>query len=86
MVFSSIEFLWFFMPAVLVLYVLAPPGWRNSLLALASLVFYAWGAHAIVYVFLASLAINYTAGLAIAPIPARQADSPRAADHVGARS
>jgi alginate O-acetyltransferase complex protein AlgI len=65
MVFSSIEFLWYFLPAVLVLYALVPPGWRNGVLALASLVFYAWGAHAIVYVFLVSLAINYTAGLII---------------------
>jgi alginate O-acetyltransferase complex protein AlgI len=65
-VFSSIEFLWYFMPAVLVLYALAPPSWRNGVLALASLVFYAWGAHAILYVFLVSLVINYTAGLAIA--------------------
>ena len=65
MVFSSIEFLWYFMPAVLVLYALAPPNWRNGVLALASLVFYAWGAHAIVYVFLLSLAINYSAGLGI---------------------
>ena len=41
---------------------LVPPRWRNALLALASLVFYAWGAHAIVLVFLASITINYTAG------------------------
>ncbi|MGH2915958.1 MAG: MBOAT family O-acyltransferase [Solirubrobacteraceae bacterium] len=71
MVFSSIEFLWFFFPAVLVLYVLTPPGWRNTVLALSSLVFYAWGAHAIVYVFLLSMAINYTAGLAIVALRGR---------------
>ena len=62
MVFSSIEFLWFFLPVVLALYALVPPGGRNLLLALASLVFYAWGAHAIVFVFIASIAINYLAG------------------------
>ena len=54
MVFSSIEFLWFFMPVVLGLYFLVPPRGRNLLLALVSLVFYAWGAHAIVLVFLAA--------------------------------
>ena len=48
MVFSSVEFLWFFMPVVLLAYALIPPAWRNSTLAIASLVFYAWGAHAIV--------------------------------------
>jgi alginate O-acetyltransferase complex protein AlgI len=62
MVFSSIEFLWFFMPVVLALYALVPPGGRNLLLAVVSVVFYAWGAHAVVFVFLASIALNYLAG------------------------
>ena len=55
MVFSSIEFLWFFLPAVLALYFVLPPRARNALLALVSLVFYAWGAHALVLLFLASI-------------------------------
>src|SRR5579859_1973453 len=50
------------MPAVLVLYALVPPRWRNALLAAVSLVFYAWGAHGIVLVFLASIGLNYVAG------------------------
>ena len=62
MVFSSIEFLWFFMPAVLLAYAAVPPRWRNGLLAAVSLLFYAWGAHAIVFVFLASILLNYVAG------------------------
>jgi alginate O-acetyltransferase complex protein AlgI len=62
MVFSSIEFLWFFMPVVLALYALVPPRGRNLLLATVSVVFYAWGAHSIVVVFLASIALNYAAG------------------------
>ncbi len=62
MVFSSIEFLWFFMPLVLAAYVVVPPRWRNLLLAVVSVVFYAWGAHAIVVVFLVSIALNYVAG------------------------
>jgi alginate O-acetyltransferase complex protein AlgI len=65
MVFSSIEFLWFFMPVVLALYALVAPRWRNLLLAAVSLVFYAWGAHSIVLVFLASIALNYVAGRTI---------------------
>lgn len=71
MVFSSIEFLWFFMPAVLALYALVPPRGRNLLLALMSLVFYAWGAHGIVFVFLASIGLNYAAGLWIGSLRAR---------------
>ena len=65
MVFSSIEFLWFFMPAVLALYALVPPRGRNLLLATVSVVFYAWGAHAVVVVFLASILFNYLAGRSI---------------------
>ncbi len=65
MVFSSIEFLWFFMPAVLVLYLLLPPGARNGLLAAVSLVFYVVGAHALLFMFVASIAFNFTAGLLI---------------------
>jgi len=62
MVFSSIEFLWFFMPAVLLAYAVVAPRWRNGLLAAVSLVFYVWGAHAIILVFLASILFNYLAG------------------------
>ena len=66
MVFSSIEFLWFFMPAVLVLYLLVPPRARNGLLTAVSLVFYASGAHALLFMFLISILINFGAGLVIA--------------------
>ena len=79
MVFSSIEFLWFFMPVVLGLYFLVPPRRRNLLLALASLVFYAWGAHAIVLVFLASITINYTAGRLIGRYREQDRDGGRTA-------
>lgn len=66
MVFSSIEFLWFFMPAVLVLYLLLAPRARNGLLAVVSLVFYASGAHALVFMFMASIVFNFAAGRLIA--------------------
>jgi alginate O-acetyltransferase complex protein AlgI len=74
MVFSSIEFLWFFLPVVLALYALVPPHGRNLLLALASLVFYAWGAHAFVFVFMASIAINYLAGRMIGHLREQRRD------------
>jgi alginate O-acetyltransferase complex protein AlgI len=70
-VFSSIEFLWFFMPVVLVLYALVPPRARNLLLASVSIVFYAWGAHGIVLVFLASIAFNYVIGRVIGRLRGR---------------
>jgi alginate O-acetyltransferase complex protein AlgI len=65
MVFSSIAFLWFFMPVVLALFLALPPRARNGLLAIMSLVFYAWGARALLALFLASIAVNFAAGLAI---------------------
>ena len=44
MSFASPIFLWYFMPAVLAAVVVAPRGWRNGVVATASLVFYAVGA------------------------------------------
>jgi alginate O-acetyltransferase complex protein AlgI len=66
MAFSSIEFLWLFMPLVLALYLALPPRARNALLACLSLGFYLWGAHALVFLFVASIGVNYVAGLEIA--------------------
>lgn len=43
MLFSSIPFLFYFLPAVLILYFLVPQRFRNTFLLLASLLFYAWG-------------------------------------------
>ena len=43
MVFSSTIFLFFFLPLVLLGYLLVGPKGRNLLLLFASLLFYAWG-------------------------------------------
>ncbi len=55
MLFSSIVFLFTFLPAVMILYYLLPVRFRNVILLLASLVFYAWGEP--VYLFLMLLSI-----------------------------
>jgi alginate O-acetyltransferase complex protein AlgI len=65
MVFSSVSFLFYFLPAFLVVYFLAPAAARNLVLFLASMLFYAWGEGAYVLVLLAYLAFNYACGLAI---------------------
>jgi alginate O-acetyltransferase complex protein AlgI len=65
MVFSSVTFLFFFLPAVIVLYYLTPRRLRNTLLLLASLVFYAWGAGWLVLVLIGSIALNYVFGLGV---------------------
>ena len=62
MVFSSLSFLFVFLPAVLWTYYITPRGSRNLLLLLASLLFYAWGGGALVFVLLASIAANYLLG------------------------
>ncbi len=62
MVFSSITFLFFFLPAVLLLYWLAGKKGRNILLLAASLIFYAWGEGIYVLLMLASIIVNYASG------------------------
>ena len=43
MLFSSIPFLYTFLPCVLIVYFLSPDRLKNTVLLLASLLFYAWG-------------------------------------------
>lgn len=43
MLFSSITFLYYFLPVTLLLHVLAPEKWKNGVLLAASLLFYFWG-------------------------------------------
>ena len=66
MVFSSNIFLFFFLPAVLLLYYLSPRRWRNPLLFLLSLVFYGWGEPVYVLLMIAVIVLNYASGLMIA--------------------
>jgi alginate O-acetyltransferase complex protein AlgI len=65
MSFATPTFLWYFMPATLLVYWLLPRAARNGILAGASLIFYAWGGHAFVFLLLACVAVNFTAGLAL---------------------
>ena len=63
MVFSSIIFLFFFLPITLFLYFVVGNRFRNFLLLIASLVFYAWGEGIYVLLMIASIVINYIFGL-----------------------
>ncbi|OEU57968.1 MAG: alginate O-acetyltransferase [Desulfobulbaceae bacterium S3730MH12] len=65
MVFSSIFFLFFFLPATLILYFSVGPKLRNLVLLLASLLFYAWGEVGYVMLMLFSISINWIFGLLI---------------------
>ena len=63
MLFSSIPFLYYFLPLVLAVYFLTPARFRNAVLLLASLIFYAWGEAKYVLLMLASILSGYGFGL-----------------------
>lgn len=63
MVFSSVVFLFYFLPIFLLLYFLTP--FKNTVLLVASLLFYAWGELGYTIVLLLSITINYLIGLFI---------------------
>lgn len=63
MLFSSITFIYYFLPIVLVLYYLTPHRFKNVVLFLSSLVFYAWGEPKYVFLMVGSVLIGYIAGL-----------------------
>lgn len=65
MVFSSIIFLFLFLPITLLVYLIVGRKLRNYFLLFASLLFYAWGETSYVLIMLLSIATNYVAGLTI---------------------
>ena len=63
MLFSSIPFLFYFLPVVLILYAISPKKLKNFTLLVCSLVFYAWGEPRLVVLMLATVLIGYILGL-----------------------
>lgn len=59
MLFASGFFLTYFLPLIIILYWLAPKSFRNPLLLIASLFFYAWGEPLFVFLLLAVSLLNY---------------------------
>lgn len=62
MVFSSLLFLFIFLPVFLICYFMIPKPWRNFILFLGSLMFYAWGEPIYVSIMLFSTVLDYTCG------------------------
>ena len=63
MVFSSLTFVVFFLPLTIVLYfIISNSIWRNAILLLFSLLFYAWGEPVWIFAMLLTVTINYIAG------------------------
>lgn len=63
MLFSSITFLFAFLPLVILVYYAVPRSFRNGVLFVFSLVFYAWGEPVYVLLMLASITVAYITGL-----------------------
>lgn len=65
MVFSSLLFAFYFLPLVLALYYISKEKYRNYILLVASLGFYAYGEPKFVFVMVGSIALNYLLALFI---------------------
>ena len=65
MLFSSIPFLYYFLPLTFLLYFLVPKSCKNAVLLIASLVFYGWGEPQYVFLMIASIIVGYISGLLI---------------------
>ena len=65
MVFSSILFMFIYLPVVLFLYYISPVKWRNPILFVANMIFYGWGEPVYILLMLVSITINYINGIFI---------------------
>lgn len=65
MLFSSITFLYYFLPAVIIVYFLLPFPYKNILLLIASLIFYAWGEPKYSFLMIFSCIEGFILGLLI---------------------
>ena len=65
MVFSSLLFLFRFLPLVLIVYYIVPRCLRNCVLLFMSLLFYAWGEPRYVWIMIFSTAVNYVHGILV---------------------
>lgn len=65
MVFSSITFLFYFLPIVLVIYYLSPNKWKNTILLISSFIFYFYGEPKYVLLMAVSIFFTYIFGLLV---------------------
>ena len=63
MLFSSIPFLYYFLPLVLIFYFLAPARFKNHVLLLFSFIFYGWGEPKYLFLMVISIRFGYGFGL-----------------------
>ena len=63
MVFSSMTFLFGFLPIVLLIYYISPKKVKNLIIMISGILFYAWGEPLYVFVMLLTILVDYFAGL-----------------------
>ncbi len=68
MVFSSMTFLWAFLPILFLIYFLVKEKYTNYVLLLFSLLFYAWGEPKYIVLMLLSIIMNYSCGLLLSKL------------------
>ena len=78
MVFSSHLFIYYFLPAVLLVYYLAPQRGRHLWLTLASYAFYGWANPAFMALMLWSTVVDYVAGRRLGALPEEEGRARRA--------
>ena len=69
MLFSSIEFIFVFLPLALAFYFITPKRGRNLILLIFSLIFYGWGEPLYLFLMLLTIAADYIFGLLIEQKP-----------------
>ncbi len=63
MLFSSIPFLYYFLPITFILYLIVPKCLKNTVLMLVSFIFYAWGEPKYVVIMIAAVIASYVFGI-----------------------
>lgn len=63
MLFSSIPFLYYFLPIVLIFYFLSPKKLKNTVLLISSLIFYGWGEPKYVFLMVATIFLGFVFGI-----------------------
>lgn len=74
LLFSSIPFLYYFLPAVLLLYYLAPYKLKNTVILISSLAFYAFGEPRFVLIMILNILLGYIFGILIEAFHQRKWD------------
>lgn len=65
MLFSSMAFIYVFLPIVLLLYLVTKKELHNPILLIASIIFYAWGEPKYLAIMLITIVINYLGAIGI---------------------